>query len=106
MSLSARAIAVGGLGFGAALTAVNGLRDVVQQVISLSGGGIFKPRKPTLLSKPRPAWMPPILWALPLDEQNNPLIESTTVGDAALYIRKRLQRRQKDEAELLMLGII
>lgn len=105
MSLSARAIAVGGIGFGAALTAVNGLRDVVQQVIS-AGGGIFKPRKPTLLIKPRPAWMPPILWALPLDEQNNPLIESTTVGDAALYIRKRLHRRQKDEAELLMLGII
>jgi hypothetical protein len=102
MSLSARAIAISGLGFGAALTAVAGLRDVVTQAIS-TGGGLFTARKPKPLIKPRPAWMPPILWALPLDENDNPLIESTTVGDVELFIRHRLMRRRKDEAELLLL---
>ena len=104
MSLSARAIAIGGLGFGAALTAVNGLKDFSQQTIS-TGGGVIKPRQPILLTKPRPAWMPPILWALPVDELQNPLIDSTTVGDVELMIRKRLMRRQKDEQELLLLGL-
>jgi hypothetical protein len=76
------------------------LHDIIS---NSAGGGIFQPRKPKILTKPRPAWMPPILWALPLDENDNPLIESTTVGDAELYIRKRLMRRRKDEAELLLL---
>ena len=95
-----------GSAFGAAFGNAWGLLTAPAPEVVKTGGGIFKPRKPKPLIKPRPAWMPPILWALPLDEEQNPLIESTTVGDAALYIRKRLQRRQKDEAELLMLGII
>lgn len=49
--------------------------------------------------------MPPILWALPVDELQNPLTDSTTVGDVELMIRKRLMRRQKDEQELLLLGL-
>lgn len=93
-----------GSAFGAAFGNAWGLLTAPAPEV-VKTGGVIKPRQPILLTKPRPAWMPPILWALPIDELQNPLIDSTTVGDVELMIRKRLMRRQKDEQELLLLGL-
>lgn len=96
MSLSARAIAISGLGFGAAFTAVNGLKEQIQLFIS-TGGGKLKPRKKT---QPRPAWLKPVVWALEDEEIIQPDI---VVADVALLARKR---RQREEQELLLLRAI
>lgn len=69
-------------------------------VVVVAGGGEIKPRKPT---KPRPLWMPSVIWAIPLDDDEKPITQispDAIVGDAALLLRKR---RKKEEAELLLL---